>query len=573
MFKKNRVIKQYLYGIGLLIALMFYTSSQAAQLIASVDKNRISINDTFVLTLNFNDQAKNNQLNYSTLNRDFVILSARPNSSSQFQFINGKSTQSINVTWRFELAPRRIGRARIPAFNINGVKSQPITIDVTNNASQSNANQPVTAEIILSSRSPRVDQEVMITFRFGFANGATPNGFDFNLKNTNLTSITLGQNSFSRVNNGIRTNFVDVRYAVHPNKMGSLIIPAQLITANFRGRRHTARTQATILNVLKRLQNQQYPRAQWLPAKSVHLRAEWSVDQTEIEVGEPLSISIILEVDGQLSTLLPDINLPDVEQMSYYSDQPKVEQKNTPNGIQSTRIKSVAMIAKQAGNITIPEIVLPWWNIVAKKWEYAKIAQKDFAVKPASNLGGLPDTFQESALAIDLQSFEQQRKNISTLNYWRLTSFITITLLVIALLVIGYLLHRLKNSHIAAVKVQNTKAIKQKTERQLWSELLNAIQNNELQLFKKQLALWVQHRFKDDKTSSIEQLLKKHPQPELEQQLKHINQNLFAGGATEINWTAILQSIKKLRNNPTAKQKKAVVPDLYPKGAVKKTNY
>ena len=552
------VIKYFI----VLILLLACNNIVAANLIATVDKTRININDTLQLTLGIDKKVDQNTLDYSALNKDFAILSARPSSSSHYSFTNGKSKQTVNVTWRFELAPKRVGNIEIPIFAINNLKSNAISIAVTATNASNNI-RPVTAEVIVSTKNPKQEQELLVTFRFGFINGARPNGFDFNLGNTGLDATTLGQNNFSRVVNGIQTNYVDVRYVIYPAKAGKTNIPRQIITANFRGKRYTARTEQVDLNVAKSMLHPKYQRAQWLPAKTVNIRSEWSKTSDDLEVGDPVSLSIIIEADGQRTTMIPNIKLPEVEGLSYYYDQPKQEQKTTKNTIQSTRIQSLAIIAKKEGAVVIPEIIIPWWNIDTKQWQLALIPKRKFNVKPASNLSGLPDSFQNTTLAIDLQNIEQQKQSASQFKTWQLYTYISLIVLAISLIINLFLAMQMRKVTIATKKIAKKKAQTKITEAKQWQNLLTSINHKNQTAIKNNLLIWVRIRFNKEKITDLSSLFNNFESENLKQQLDLINKNLFSNENNIVDWSIMKTEIKSLRLKPKKKAKN-IVPDLYP---------
>ncbi len=84
------------------------------------------MSDPFQLTVSVDDSVDNDALDLSPLAKDFNY--GRPSVSSSTSIINGSMTRSTE--WRVALAAKEIGTFTIPSFDIDGMKTAPITIKV-----------------------------------------------------------------------------------------------------------------------------------------------------------------------------------------------------------------------------------------------------------------------------------------------------------------------------------------------------------------------------------------------------------------------------------------------------------
>ncbi|MEI8630961.1 BatD family protein [Vibrio sp. PP-XX7] len=114
---------------GLLIGLLISLTSHAATY-ATVSKNKVTRNELFRLQIITDQKASSDDLDLTTLNKDFYV--DRPSFGTSVNIING--SRSVHSQWDVSIAATRSGIVTIPSFTINGQKTQPIAIQVGNDA-------------------------------------------------------------------------------------------------------------------------------------------------------------------------------------------------------------------------------------------------------------------------------------------------------------------------------------------------------------------------------------------------------------------------------------------------------
>ena len=98
--------------------LLFIASAVRAELTATVDTQHLTTDQTVNFTLT--STSESNAPDFSVLETDFEILGQ--STFSQMQSHNGRIQQSLS--WRLQLLPKRAGELLIPAFEIDGERSQ-----------------------------------------------------------------------------------------------------------------------------------------------------------------------------------------------------------------------------------------------------------------------------------------------------------------------------------------------------------------------------------------------------------------------------------------------------------------
>ncbi len=130
-------MKYLLNILFLLFAISLF--AQDAKFTASVNKNKVGLNETFKITFSLNKNG--NKFNAPSF-KDFFVLSG-PNQSSNMQFINGNVSQTISFSYM--LKPRAVGKYTIGSASIetdgNKILSNKVSIEVTKSKTTPQANQ------------------------------------------------------------------------------------------------------------------------------------------------------------------------------------------------------------------------------------------------------------------------------------------------------------------------------------------------------------------------------------------------------------------------------------------------
>lgn len=122
----------------LLIILLFGSLNYAQKFYASVDKNKVGLNEQFEISFTFEGKDINSLNNFTPpAFTNFLALSG-PNQSTNMQIINGNV--SASRTYSYYLQPRSIGKYSIGSASIQfdggTFKTQPLTIEVVKGSTQ-----------------------------------------------------------------------------------------------------------------------------------------------------------------------------------------------------------------------------------------------------------------------------------------------------------------------------------------------------------------------------------------------------------------------------------------------------
>ena len=188
---------------------------------------------------------------------------------------------------------------------------------------------------------------------------------------------------------GQQYQVTEVHYWITPQKSGALVLPAltftgEINTRNNRGfspfggisgQRVTDTVNEKTLNV--RPKPASYPaNAPWLPAQSVTLTETWQPDATDSPVGEALTRTLRININGQWPEIIPEITVSSDNDIKIYADQPQVENQKTTQKIAGHKTLTYAVIPTVAAKVTIPSHTLYWWNTQTDRLEKAQTKAK-----------------------------------------------------------------------------------------------------------------------------------------------------------------------------------------------------
>jgi len=376
---------QYLQVLVLQLTLLAAGAAGAA-VEATVDRDRVEQNESFTLELRVDSNADLSP-DLSVLEDDFFI--GQTSHLSNTSIINGKISRSR--TWQISLMARRAGELTIPPITVGTEQSNPVTINVTEPSTQppGEADVYITSEV--DSTETYVQAQVLYTIKIYRAVATrqpalrepTFGGAEV------LVEVAGDEQSYEAVINGRAYNVVERTFAIFPQESGEISIsPARFEARVLRNGRITGRkvfqseSQTISVNAIP-APPPEHPDADWLPARDVRLSDSWSREPDRLRAGEPISRTITISALGQLETQIPVIEPPTVDGVNVYPDKPALDRRFESGGIRGIRRDQYAMIANVSGDLELPAVELPWWDIDSGEWRVARLPARQVAILPS----------------------------------------------------------------------------------------------------------------------------------------------------------------------------------------------
>ncbi|WP_461521662.1 BatD family protein [Porticoccus sp.] len=475
--------------------LLLSLHSWADTLTATVDRNQLSRGETVELQVRF-DGLTTSDPDFSALEQDFEILSQHQ--QNQFSIMNG-SPQSY-TQWTLQLLPKQTGRVLIPALQLKGVQSDPITLQVEKRTAVSTGAEPVFMETELDKSSVYVQEQLLLTLRL---NTSVPlqglSSEELMVKNASLLKVS--ENQYQKRDNGVLYQVVELKYALFPDTSGELIIPPVRFTAAIPDRRDPfsgslfgSRGKPVFLfseeqHVEVKPRPANYGSGDWLPAKGLSLSERWSRPLDELVAGEPVTRTINLTAQGLMDSQLPPLSIDSGEGFKVYPDQPQLENSPTGNGVIGSRIESIAIVPSRAGSITLPPIKIRWWDTTSQQVRETVLEGQTLDVKPAAGVTATPTPNPEVAAAATdtavmtgpIATADTRR---ASLLVWVLIAF---NLLLLIAVIVLFLLWQ--NSRDRSTKPQSITNDKEE-ESTLFKALQLRAREGNLRNFREALLLW-----------------------------------------------------------------------------------
>lgn len=546
---------------------------------ASVDKNPVIVDESFVLTVTFNDDVESSAFQPQQLLSDFMV--GRTSVSRQTSIVNGDLSKLTRFTT--VLIAQQEGEYTIPAIMMDGAQSDPITMQVLAAGSDTSARSDKIAfiESTLDSQSVFLQQPLTYIVRLYLAADLNKgNLMPPKMAQADIRQIGSDEES-TQMLNGRRYKVYQRTYQITPNKSGEFEIQG----ARFDGEVY-AEGQRSIFSSFSNTQPvstigetvsvQVKPvpanwRGHWLPSELVTISQSLTPEKSEFDVGEPVTISYQLTAVGVKPEQLPEIEPQFPASVRVYPDNQQTDQF-VRNGVTiAQKTMSFAVVPNEPGNLQLPGVEIPWFN--------TKRGQPDIAATDPISLtvSGVTNTLSEAqppaqqpqqpdaATKNDKAQAEAQPAVVTESAGQRVIG-VLVVLLIISLL--GNLAWFWRRNKRQRTPLPSHNATEQPlTRNQQWRNFQKACADNHARKADEFLRKWVQQRF-DKRLVALSDLARwladgNRVDEDLQHQLNTLQQSLFS--ATKPKWTggkALYQSLRNaLEKQPRLKRDE--LPRLY----------
>ncbi len=403
---------------ALLLPLLLCTATaQAAELTASVDRSRLNSGETVELTLETSDVTQFGKPDLTALEALFEVRGTRQ--VNQLNTLNGDNRATTR--WIITLLPKENGSVVIPPLQLGDAQSQPITVQVVESDTRENKNSldPVFIEASLDQSSVYVQAQAILTLRIYHSVSLYDDSSLTPLQIADARIEQLGDTrTYEKDLNGVRHGVIEMRYAIYPQHSGLLTIAPQTFSATLVDTQPSqdANAQGPKPGKLMRVSSAEIPLtvkpkpltypvdAPWLPARSLSLSESWNPEPEHTQVGDSLTRSLTLKVEGLAASQLPALPATDVNGLRRYPDQPVLSNQSTDRGIVGSREEREALVPSRSGTIDLPTVDMVWWNTFEDHLEHSSLPARTLQVanNPSLQVDTPAGTLQVSAVDNDV---------------------------------------------------------------------------------------------------------------------------------------------------------------------------
>ena len=379
--------------------------SQEISVTATVDKNRLSLEDVLQLSIVIQGTQNTPPPELPSL-PDFRVVSAGTSSSTQY--IN--TQRSVSITYNYRLTPMNtgtfvIGPTRVRA-NGKTYATQPITIAVQNEA-QKPSNQETTGNknafvvTTLSSKKAYVGEQLVYTFRLFHRVDAKNLNLRLPFDKTRFHKEELGEpKTYIKINNGLQYHVQELSLALFPLKKGLHEIPSAMIEldlfhpmknrsrrdpfSQFFGQRTQAehkvlRSQSLSIEVL--------PLPDGAPEGFENIIGQFNISaelgKNDLEVGDTTTLTVTVSGKGNVQDIIFDE--PDLKSyFKIYPDKPEFHQTVQNNQIMGKKVFKFALVPLEAGSRTLPKFSLAFFDPGKAQYRVAQTQPISLNIKPSA---------------------------------------------------------------------------------------------------------------------------------------------------------------------------------------------
>jgi hypothetical protein len=375
----------------LLLGWLPLAAGAAEELIASVDRNQLGIDESVELTLEAPDGTLFDKLDLAPLKPLFEVLGTRQ--VNRLSTLEGQTR--VVSRWIITLQPRSRGFVVIPPLRVGNRQTKPITLQVTAAAGGGEGSlAPIFIDASLDSESVYVQAQALLTLRIFHSVSLYDDSSLTPLQISDARVEQLGEpRTYEQIINGVRHGVIELRYAIFPLKSGQLEIPSQVFSATpvLRNRSEVnpfgprpgslSRVRSPQIPLTVKPIPADYPQgAPWLPARSLTLEESWNPSPEALLVGDSLTRTVRVTAEGMASVQLPPLSQPDLAGLRNYPDQPRLEDRQAESGITGSREESLALVPTRSDSFVLPEIELYWWDTQSDRLERAVLAPRTLNV-------------------------------------------------------------------------------------------------------------------------------------------------------------------------------------------------
>lgn len=366
---QNRLI----YWLTFISISLFSFSTQAASFYATVSKNKVVKNEVFQLRIISDQKASSDDLDFSVLEKDFFL--GRPSFGSSINIING--TRSNKSEWTISLAANRIGFITIPSFELNGDKTQAISIQVAQDEQAPEISDLVEVQSQLSKNELYPNESALLKVRLIIK--ADPRRLqDPKITPPSVEGLELKAaneaNQYQTIVDGVEVTIVDQDFRITASNAGRYQLSEPVFKGTIvYGSRYNGGTRLVPIETVPKLYSitvQPKPdnyQGDWLPASALSLTQKWfdskgnviSEPKISTSVGDSVTREVRIQVTGLTQEQLPNIKVNYPTSVSLYDEKPQFETLESGDVVMT--VKQV-LIPRQSGEIELPSITVNWWN-------------------------------------------------------------------------------------------------------------------------------------------------------------------------------------------------------------------
>ncbi|MDC0857132.1 BatD family protein [Rickettsiales bacterium] len=466
-------LKNFLQILCLLISIIFPKTLIAAEIFVSTDRNEIFKNESINVEIVVKDTKLKSNIDYTKIEKFFTITKKMRRSSHTM--IQNKASRS--EIFQLQLKPKQTGEIIFPSISVktsNGIlSSNAFRINVQDTIGTSEKNKKI-AKI-----EATLDQDKIYFGEYTFLKLKIylyENIINAQITIPELESATIEKiftvPVYKHTINGKKTEITELIYKIKPIleqdiKIGAIILTGEIkkdseeqnnffqknnifFSYNIDNFEEISITSNKI-NTIKVLNLEDANIA------STSFTNKIEVSNITTDINSPLNLSITFETINNSAEMLPDIELQNNDLADFYQEKTLTNEEYDPlkNQIVATKIQNYTIIPKKAGDLTIDQVLIPWFNKNNNKIENLSLQEINFKITNPNHIDYSASKSDKKEIQL-LETEEPQKTPFS----FQENKVLIYLIIVISILFVYSLFLTLKLFNFKIISFNNNKKIK-----------------------------------------------------------------------------------------------------------------
>lgn len=355
---------------------------------ATVSSTKLAKSEVFQLKIVANENLDSDDIDFSVLENNF--FTGKPRFGFYTNITNGRKT--VRSEWTLALAPVRAGILTIPSFQVGKESTQPISVSVTVDPTARTEEDLVDVQVQLDKKELYPGElntlSTRIIIKADSRQVQSANIVPPSVQGADISAFSMepigDQKQYQAVIDGMEVIVVDQNYKLTANHTGKFVINGPALRgAILDGNRRSGgsrvvpidtKPELLVVSVLEKPESYQ---GNWLPSSGLTLEQTWldesgneiTADSVNLTVGSPITRQIELRAKGISSEQLPNLKVSYPDNIRVYEDSPQITQQ----GDTAVMFLNQVLITRRAGEVTLPDIALSWWDTTEKKEARSKV--------------------------------------------------------------------------------------------------------------------------------------------------------------------------------------------------------
>ena len=485
MYKR---LKNSLNILCLLISILCSKTLFAAEIFVSTDRNEVFKNESINIEIVVKDTKLRSDIDYSEIEKFFTI-SKKMRRSSHTMIQNKASRSEI---FQLQLKPKQTGEIIFPSISIktsNGIlSSKAFKINVHDKIGTSERNKNIAKiEATLDQDEIYFGEYTFLKLKIYLYENIVNAQITIPELESALIEKIFTVPVYSHTINGQKTEVTELIYKIKPVLEQDIKIEPIILTGEIK------KDSAEQNNFFQKnniffsynidnfeeisIASNKINTIKVLNLEDANIASTSFTNKVEVsnittDINSPINLSLTFETINNSAEMLPEIELQNSDIADFYQEKTLTNEEYDPlkNQIIATKIQNYTIIPKKAGDLTIDQVLIPWFNKKTNKIENLSLQEINFKITNPNQIDYSASKKDEKEIQL-LESEEPQKSAFS----FQENKILIYLIIVIAILFIYSL--------FLTLKLFNIKFISFKTSKKIKYNLKNAESHDDMRLF------------------------------------------------------------------------------------------